>query len=233
MNKKNNPSSPFFRIKNLSHSFIIDNQETNFLENISLDLTEKKIVAITGKSGVGKSTFLNLAAGLDTPKAGEIILDNIIITKLKEKQLAEIRNKKIGFVFQYFNLIKELNVLENVVLPGMIYQKNYKKIKQKAVELLEEVGLGRRVNHNIGELSGGEAQRTAIARALINSPKIIFADEPTGNLDEKNSLAIFDLFRKFSTTFKCSFLIATHSSALSQKCDVIYQIKNKSLRKIS
>ena len=221
--------SPFFIINRLSHSFYKKNNKIELFKNISFSLKENEIVAITGKSGIGKSTFLNLAAGLDNALSGEIIFRSKKISHLKENQLAKIRNQEIGFVFQHFNLIRELSVLENVVIPAIIYRSSNEKIKQKALHLLREVGLGDRLEHSVAELSGGEMQRTAIARALINQPKLIFADEPTGNLDEKNSSQIMEIFKKLCRANKCGVIIVTHSISLAEKCDLIYEIKNKNI----
>ena len=202
--------------KNISKTF----QGKKVLENINIDIRKAEIVAISGSSGAGKTTLLNILSTLDKPddnNNSSLFIDNHEVFNLKKNDLANLRNQKIGFVFQFHELIPELNVLENVCLPGWI--KKDVNIKKKAKDLLKYFGLHDFVNKKPLTLSGGEKQRVAIARSLINNPKIIFADEPTGNLDSKNSKILFDLFFKLRDDYNCSVVIVTHDENSANKCD--------------
>lgn len=189
------------------------------LKGIDTEIYEGEVITIVGPSGAGKSTLLHLIGTLDKPTAGSVIFDDEDVFSLSSNELARFRNTKIGFVFQFHHLLPEFSALENVCLAGMISGRSLKEVEPKARELLNEVGLGGRLEHKPSELSGGEAQRVAIARALINSPKVILADEPTGNLDTKNSdevmHLIFDLRKKYNQTF----VIVTHNEKFAQMTD--------------
>ena len=202
--------------KNISKTF----QGKKVLDDINIEINNAEIVAISGASGAGKTTLLNILSTLDKPdhtNEPSLIIDNQEIFVLGKNDLAVLRNKKIGFVFQFHELIPELNVLENVCLPGWIKKDN--NVKKKAEELLKYFGLEDFTNKKPLTLSGGEKQRVAIARSLINNPKIIFADEPTGNLDSKNSKILFDLFFKLRDDYNCSVVIVTHDENSANKCD--------------
>ena len=202
--------------KNISKTF----QGKKVLDNINIEINNAEIVAISGASGAGKTTLLNILSTLDKPddtNKSSLIIDNQEIFVLGKNDLAVLRNKKIGFVFQFHELIPELNVLENVCLPGWIKKDN--NVKKKAEELLKYFGLEDFTNKKPLTLSGGEKQRVAIARSLINNPKIIFADEPTGNLDSKNSKILFDLFFKLRDDYNCSVVIVTHDEKSANICD--------------
>ena len=202
--------------KNISKTF----QGKKVLDNINIEINNAEIVAISGASGAGKTTLLNILSTLDKPDdtiKSSLIIDNQEIFVLGKNDLAVLRNKKIGFVFQFHELIPELNVLENVCLPGWIKKDN--NVKKKAEELLKYFGLEDFTNKKPLTLSGGEKQRVAIARSLINNPKIIFADEPTGNLDSKNSKILFDLFFKLRDDYNCSVVIVTHDEKSANICD--------------
>ena len=202
--------------KNISKSF----QGKKVLDNININVKEAEIVAISGASGAGKTTLLNILSTLDRPdknNSSSLFIDNHEVFNLKENELANLRNQKIGFVFQFHELIPELNVLENVCLPGWI--KKDVDVKKKAKKLLKYFGLQEFANKKPLTLSGGEKQRVAIARSLINNPKIIFADEPTGNLDTKNSKILFDLFFKLRDDYNCSVIIVTHDEKSADICD--------------
>ena len=177
--------------KKISKSF----GKINVLKNIDLKVEKGSIVSIYGNSGAGKSTLLYVLSTLDIPDFGEVYFENQSISNLKEKELSIFRNKKIGFIFQFHNLIEEFNVLENVCLPGYVSSSNFNEIKLKAEQLLVDLGLSDRLYHKPNHLSGGEQQRVAIARSLINSPDIVFADEPTGNLDTKNSKNFIEIIK--------------------------------------
>ena len=202
--------------KNISKTF----QGKRVLDNININVKEAEIVAISGASGAGKTTLLNILSTLDRPdekNSSSLFIDNHEVFNLKENELANLRNQKIGFVFQFHELIPELNVLENVCLPGWI--KKDVDVKKKAKKLLKYFGLQEFANKKPLTLSGGEKQRVAIARSLINNPKIIFADEPTGNLDSKNSKILFDLFFKLRDDYNCSVIIVTHDEKSANICD--------------
>ena len=202
--------------KNISKTF----QGKKVLDNININVKEAEIVAISGASGAGKTTLLNILSTLDRPdwnNSSSLFIDNHEVFNLKENELANLRNQKIGFVFQFHELIPELNVLENVCLPGWI--KKDVDVKKKAKKLLKYFGLQEFANKKPLTLSGGEKQRAAIARSLINNPKIIFADEPTGNLDTKNSKILFDLFFKLRDDYNCSVIIVTHDEKSADICD--------------
>jgi lipoprotein-releasing system ATP-binding protein len=202
--------------KNISKTF----QGKKVLDDINIEINNAEIVAISGSSGAGKTTLLNILSTLDKPddtNKSSLIIDNQEIFVLGKNDLAILRNKKIGFVFQFHELIPELNVLENVCLPGWI--KNDNNVKKKALKLLKYFGLEDFTNKKPLTLSGGEKQRVAIARSLVNNPKIIFADEPTGNLDSKNSKILFDLFFKLRDDYNCSVVIVTHDEKSANICD--------------
>ena len=202
--------------KNISKTF----HGKRVLEKINIDIRKAEIVAISGASGAGKTTLLNILSTLDSPdenNSSSLFIDNREVFNLKKNDLANFRNQKIGFVFQFHELIPELNVIENICLPGWI--KKDIDVKKKAKKLLEYFGLQDFAYKKPLTLSGGEKQRVAIARSLINNPKIIFADEPTGNLDSKNSKLLFDLFFKLRDDYDCSFVIVTHDENSANICD--------------
>ena len=202
--------------KNISKTF----HGKRVLEKINIDIRKAEIVAISGASGAGKTTLLNILSTLDSPdenNSSSLFIDNHEVFNLKKNDLANFRNQKIGFVFQFHELIPELNVIENICLPGWI--KKDIDVKKKAKKLLEYFGLQDFAEKKPLTLSGGEKQRVAIARSLINNPKIIFADEPTGNLDSKNSKILFDLFFKLRDDYDCSVVIVTHDENSANICD--------------
>ena len=202
--------------KNISKTF----NKKRVLEKINIEIRKAEIVAISGASGAGKTTLLNILSTLDRPdenNSSSLFIDNHEVFDLKKNDLANFRNQKIGFVFQFHELIPELNVIENICLPGWI--KKDINVKKKAKKLLKYFGLQDFADKKPLTLSGGEKQRVAIARSLINDPKIIFADEPTGNLDSKNSKILFDLFFKLRDDYDCSVVIVTHDENSANKCD--------------
>ena len=196
------------------------------LKGISLEIEKEKITIIVGASGAGKSTLLHLLGGLDRPDSGEVFYDSDDIFKLSEDRLAKFRNKNVGFVFQFHHLLPEFTALENVMIPQMINGTSFNQAKAKSEELLNTVGLTERLDHKPAELSGGEQQRVAVARALANNPKIIFADEPTGNLDSVNSEGIHKLILDLKTKLGVTFVIVTHNQNLVNLADQIYEIKD-------
>lgn len=207
--------------------------EVTALKGINLSINSGEFVAITGASGSGKSTMMNLVGCLDIPTRGEIFLDDTAISLLSESRLAEIRGKKIGFIFQQFNLIPTLTALENVILPMEFQNFPSTKIKERAKKILEQVGLGDRMNHKPTELSGGQAQRVAIARSLANNPEVILADEPTGNLDSKTGQYIMNLLCELHEKEGKTVIIVTHDTHLVKFAKRIVQLKDGQVEKES
>jgi lipoprotein-releasing system ATP-binding protein len=183
----------------------------NVLKGVDIQVAEGEVVAIVGASGAGKSTLLHLLGTLDKPDQGEVWMQGEDVFKKSSKELAAFRNKNMGFVFQFHNLLPEFSALENVMIPGLIGKNDEAEVKARATELLEQLGLKDRLHHKPSELSGGEQQRTAVARALVNSPKIVFADEPSGNLDSKNAAELHQLFLELRDRWKYTFVIVTHN----------------------
>ena len=188
------------------------------LKGIDLHIQKGEIVSIVGASGAGKSTLLHIAGTLDRPDTGQVFIANQEVTKLKNNDLAKFRNEKLGFIFQFHNLLGEFTALENVCMPAFIGGKE-KGVKEKAEELLVLLGLQDRIHNLPSQMSGGEQQRTAVARALINSPSIIFADEPSGNLDSKNAQELHQLFFDLRDKFNQTFVIVTHNEELANMAD--------------
>ncbi len=185
------------------------------LKGVDLNVEKGEIVSIVGSSGAGKSTLLHILGSLDTPDAGTIFINNEPVHLLKGRKLAAFRNKKIGFVFQFHHLLPEFNAIENVSIPGWIAGTSKGKVKEEATRLLNLLGLGERLDNKPNQLSGGEQQRVAVARALINNPSIVFADEPTGNLDSANAEGLHHLFVELRDTLLQTFLIVTHNEELA------------------
>jgi lipoprotein-releasing system ATP-binding protein len=196
------------------------------LKNIDLHVQKGEIVAIVGASGAGKSTLLHILGTLDSPDNGKVMINQQDVFSQSSKSIAAFRNKSIGFVFQFHNLLPEFSALENVMIPGFIAGKKEDEIRKRAEELLSMLGLGGRLNHKPSELSGGEQQRTAVARALINSPAMILADEPSGNLDSKNAVELHDLFFKLRKDLGQTFIIVTHNPDLSRMADRRLEIRD-------
>ena len=197
------------------------------LQDISFSINKGEFVAVTGKSGCGKSTLLYILSTMDTDYKGELLIDNEPMRNKKEAQLAAIRNQKIGFVFQFHYLLNEFTVLQNVMLPGLkLNQYPAKEVEHRAMEKLTMLGIEKLALKNANRVSGGEKQRVAIARALINDPVIIMGDEPTGNLDKKNSEIVFDIFKKLADEFKQTLLIVTHDEGFAKKTNRIIEMED-------
>jgi lipoprotein-releasing system ATP-binding protein len=196
------------------------------LKNIDLEIAKGEIVAIVGASGAGKSTLLHILGTLDTPDQGKVFIHDTEVFSKSSKELAAFRNKSVGFVFQFHNLLPEFSALENVMIPGLIAGRNENEVRKKAEELLQLLGVASRKEHKPSELSGGEQQRTAVARALINSPDLILADEPSGNLDSKNAIELHSLFFQLRKDLNQTFVIVTHNSELSRMADRRLEIKD-------
>jgi len=196
------------------------------LKGVSLEVNKAEMVSIVGASGAGKSTLLYIVSSLEKADKGQILFQNQDISALSNKQLAHYRNNQIGFVFQFHHLLPEFTALENICIPAWIGQKPKKQVETKAMELLDFMGLADQKDKKPHSLSGGEQQRIAVARALINSPALIFADEPTGNLDSANAAALHHLFIKCRDTFQQSFLIVTHNESLAEMSNRTLQMKD-------
>lgn len=220
---------PILDVHNLTKSFVSGSKELTVLKNISFHIQPGVSCAIVGPSGSGKTTLLGLCAGLDQPTSGSVSLSGRVISDLNEADLSTIRNRQIGFVFQSFQLISTLTALENVMVPVELRGVPYRKVEEKAISLLSEVGLADRLTHYPNQLSGGEQQRVGLARAFIHEPDILFADEPTGNLDGETGAQIeqlmFNLNKKQGTTL----VIVTHDKRLAEKCDRIIELSNGSI----
>lgn len=189
------------------------------LKGIDFEIKAGEVVAIVGASGAGKSTLLHILGTLDTPDKGSLHIKGQDVFSQTSRNLAAFRNKSLGFVFQFHNLLPEFSALENVIIPGLISNTNERKVKDRAIELLKMLGLGDRTHHKPSELSGGEQQRIAVARAMINSPDLILADEPSGNLDSKNALDLHHLFFQLRKEIGQTFIIVTHNEELSRMAD--------------
>lgn len=196
------------------------------LKGVDINVNKGEIVSIVGSSGAGKSTLLHILGTLDTPDSGKIFLHNEPLHSLKGKKMAAFRNKHIGFVFQFHHLLPEFTAIENVSIPGWIAKRKNCEVKDEAVRLLELLGLGNRLENKPQQLSGGEQQRVAVARALINRPSIVFADEPTGNLDSKNAKELHELFVRLRNEFSQTFLIVTHNQELAALSDRVLHMKD-------
>lgn len=206
---------PLIQLKNIHKSYPLDGFDLEILKGINLEIAAGEFVAIMGPSGSGKSTLMNILGCLDTPTSGEYILDGENIEHLNGDQLAEIRNRKIGFVFQGFNLLSRTSAIENVELPMVYAGVPDKDREERAAKALDSVGLHERMHHQPNQLSGGQQQRVAIARAIVNEAPIIFADEPTGNLDTKMSVEIMDLFTKLNENLHRTIILVTHEEDIA------------------
>ena len=213
------------KVKNLKKQFQIGSETVNAINNISFDVNAGEFISIMGPSGSGKTTLMNIIGCLDSPTSGEYHLDDNEVSLLNDNQLAAIRNKKIGFVFQSFHLLSKNTALKNVMLPLTYAGYNKNKALKKAKNVLDKVGLEDRVNHKPNELSGGQQQRVAIARALVNDPSIVFADEPTGNLDTKTGREIMSLFKELHKSGQ-TIIVITHENDIAHQTDRIITVKD-------
>lgn len=202
-------------LKNINKSF----GSLQVLDNVSATFGRGEVVSIVGPSGAGKTTLLQIAGTLDKPDSGSVVYDGVDVSAMPERKLSEFRNKRIGFVFQFHQLLPEFTALENVAIPALIHEESRSKAQARAKDLLEMLGLASRADHKPTELSGGEKQRVAVARALINNPDVIFADEPSGSLDSHNKEELHRLFFDLRDRFNQTFVIVTHDEGLAAMCD--------------
>ena len=221
-----NKQTPTLELKNLRRSFKQGGQTLEVLRGIELDIAKGEVVALIGPSGAGKSTLLQIAGLLEQPSKGEIYLDGLKCSKLSDAMRTSLRRDYLGFVYQYHNLLPDFDAVENVMMPLLIAGVNPKAAREKAEKLLKRLGLGKRLKHRPAELSGGEQQRVAIARALANTPKLLLADEPTGNLDPKTAESVFAELIAIVKETGLSALVATHNMELAQQMDRVVELKD-------
>ena len=207
------------RARGIRKNFVSGGRELQVLKEIDLEVARGEMLAITGASGVGKSTLLHILGTLDRPIAGELEIESVDVLRLGDQELSDFRNRNIGFVFQFHNLLPEFTALENVMLPAMIAMKPEPGARDRAVDLLGQVGLEQRLHHRPGELSGGECQRVAVARALIRTPSVVLADEPSGNLDTAASETLHRMMRELARAERQTFVVMTHDQRLAGALD--------------
>lgn len=227
-----NNNKNIIECQNLSKNFGEGENQISILHNLNLAVTANQSIAINGVSGSGKSTLLHILGGLDFASKGEVFINGQMLSKASEKEINYWRANLFGFIYQFHFLIAELSALENVALPLMIRGENKELAQKKAQSILVNVGLRERLIHRPGELSGGERQRVAVARALVGNPQCIFADEPTGSLDNENALVIWQLLNSLCKESRTSLILVTHDSRLAHECDIKYKLINGSLEKV-
>jgi lipoprotein-releasing system ATP-binding protein len=218
--------------REIKKAFATGKNQLNVLKSINLEVNKGELMMIVGPSGAGKSTLLSIMGGLSRPGSGKVFLNNEDIYQLNDEKLAGLRSRKMGFVFQFHHLLSEFTALENTMMPAIIAGVNKKEASEKAKKILLTIGLGGRLTHRPNELSGGEQQRVAIARALINDPDIVFADEPTGNLDRANAEIIHKIILDFNRSFNQTFVIVTHNEHLTSYGDRVVLIEDGEIRSI-
>lgn len=199
------------------------------LDNVSIEIARGSVASVVGSSGSGKSTLLHILGGLDRPDSGEVIWDGRPIYEMSTDGLADFRNRKLGFVFQFHHLLPEFTALENILMPALIYGENYDEASDRAMSLLERFGIPGRAEHRPTQLSGGEQQRVAMARALMNEPELILADEPTGNLDERNTEIVLSQLFELREQDGVSILLITHEKEIASRCDVVHELSKGKL----
>ena len=219
MSPSSGSAPPLLQVNDLSKSFVLGNQTVDVLKGVNLEVRQGELLAMLGASGAGKSTLLHILGTLDRPTRGTVCYDSQDIFRLSEQELARFRNRRIGFVFQFHHLLPEFSALENTYLPSLMQKRPIARCVEEASALLSQVGLEHRLHHKPGELSGGEQQRVAVARALIHKPDLVLADEPTGNLDTHTGETLFALLRKLNQKRKTAFVIVTHNERLAQQAD--------------
>ena len=227
-------SLPVLKAQHIEKSFKDDSESgrLEILTDVNLEIGKSEIVAIIGSSGCGKSTLLHILGGLDRPNSGTVDWSGQSIYDLKSDKLAELRNRNVGFVFQFHHLLPEFTAIENVMMPGFIKGTSQQKAEEKASALLERLGLGKRLTHRPSQLSGGEQQRVSMARALMNEPSLILADEPTGNLDASNTDAILSQLFELREDRELSIALITHERDIADRCDVVYELQNGVLNRL-
>jgi lipoprotein-releasing system ATP-binding protein len=225
--------SEVLRAERLAKTYAEGNLKTHVFHDLQLHVAEGETVAILGASGAGKSTLLHLLGGLDVPTAGEVWVAGQRMSDLSDAERGKLRNKALGFVYQFHHLLPEFTALENVMLPVLLNGTHIPDARQRARELLESVGLGHRLEHKPGELSGGERQRTAVARALVNKPACVLGDEPTGNLDEKTAAHVFAQMLDLNRAQRTSLVLVTHDRSLARRLDRVLELHEGKLRELA
>jgi lipoprotein-releasing system ATP-binding protein len=220
------------RAQNLTKIYKAPASEIVVFDNLNLDVKQGGLLAVIGPSGAGKSTLLHLLGGLDTPTRGEVFFKNRNIFKWNATELAQFRNRHVGFVFQFHHLLPEFTTLENTMMPRLIGGGKQAEIESTARQMLDRVGLSHRLDHKVGELSGGEQQRVAIARALVSGPELLLADEPTGNLDYRTGETIFQMIRELHAERSLTSVIVTHNERIAVQCDEVWQLDAGVFRQI-
>jgi lipoprotein-releasing system ATP-binding protein len=226
MMRSNQDSPALVAIRGLKKRFLHEGAQLEVLKGIDLDIMEREVMSIVGASGAGKSTLLHCIGTLDIPSEGSIVFRGEELTKMNGNRLASVRNRYIGFVFQFHHLLAEFNALENVMMPGLIQKRPRKEMATRAKALLAEVGLEHRLTHRPGELSGGEQQRVAIARAIVLEPKLLLADEPTGNLDSATSDAVHDLFFRIAEQHGMTVVVVTHNPRFAARMPRVVELSD-------
>jgi len=224
---------PVLLCENLTRTFTQGSSEIQVLHEVDLNIEPGERVAIVGASGAGKSTLLHLLGGLDRPTSGRIVVEGIDLATQSQKELAALRNRAMGFVYQFHHLLPEFSALENVAMPLLIAGLGSEEAASKASQMLERVGLAHRLNHKPGELSGGERQRTAVARAMVHQPSCLLADEPTGNLDEVNSEHIYQLMLELNADLATALVVVTHDHGLAGRMDRCLEMSSGQLRELT
>ena len=216
----------FLEASGITKSFVIGRHRIEVLKGVGLQVKRGEWVALLGASGSGKTTLLDIIGTISRPDSGSLVADGYDLTRMSQRELVTFRRKNIGFVFQAYHMLPELNICENVMLPALMENSPKSEVKARALELLNRVGLSHRVNHRSNELSGGEQQRAAIARALMNSPRLMLADEPTGNLDSVTGSGILDLFREFHADANMTIIMVTHDRNVAKLADRMVELKD-------
>ena len=220
-----------FAGEDLCKSFHSGEEKIEVLKGLNFSIDKGEMMGIVGASGSGKTTLLQILGTLDTPDSGKLFFQGTSLSSLTERELSRFRNRSVGFIFQFHHLLPEFSALENVMMPGLIAGKRKEEMEEPARRLLQDVELGHRTNHRVNELSGGEQQRTALARALVMAPSLLLADEPTGNLDARSGNLVFDLIKKLCKELELATIMVTHNSELAKQMDSLYLLKDTTLTK--
>ena len=226
-------SEPMLRCERLHKSYVdSDGSDLPILKGVDLEVGSSEVVAVVGASGAGKSTLLHLLGGLDHPTHGEVYLGGELLSELDERRLAEIRNRRVGFVFQFHHLLREFTALENIMMPVLIGNSGLSEARKRGYELLSDVGLEDRAGHKPAQLSGGERQRVAVARALANAPGVLLADEPSGNLDNRTAQGLHDLFFRLRSDRAIAVVLVTHNRELAGQADRVMELRDGHLSEV-